>query len=268
MIVTGIDTGSADMGLIAIETDDTGKVSRLARTTIDVRAFARARDMRPAVAIAMAWIADTGSEFVAIERSDLYTPQRAPGQSEPAYAAMLAAMGRAWALTDGLAQSIAHACAALPSPIHGVFVPRQTWAHRLVRHHRGGVTDADVRAALPLYVDADLLATIHTKHETDALGAALWHVLPAPEGRPPRSRARHTPEEREAILLERAARDARPGSGPKRVAWATRKRAERVARGCICSQPRRGRHGAACPLAPPSTVARNAWKRASTFRTL
>ncbi len=240
MIVVGIDTGSADMGNVALDADDAGTVQRLACQTIDVREHSRAGDMRPAVAVAMAWIQACAADYVVIERSDLYTPPRANGQSEPAYRAMLASMSRAWALTDELARSIAHACADLPAPIHGSFVPRQTWAHRLVRHHRGGVTDADVREALPLYLAPDLIATLHTKHEIDALGAALWHVLPEIK-RGQASRSTVTPEER----AERQARkewfapDARLG--------------RLVAAGCSCprlvtpGEHRGGRHRDGCP---------------------
>lgn len=240
MRVAGIDPGSRHLGVT------TGYRDGLVVRVLSARTVAvDAKNLSVACSDTMFSIVNDDIELVVIERAPFYVP---PGLSYQA----AAAMGEALAVMRELAALLEHECRR--AAIEVKIVGRQTWAHRIVPHHRGGITDGDVRGSLHNYLDIDSIALLRSKHEVDAAGAMLWHLLPElarkhkrrdrrkdkSKDRPPRVKLTHV----ERLAARRALYAATVARVPP---------AEREAHGCLCGA-RTGRHRAACPLAPPPKI--------------
>lgn len=211
---------------------------------------------------------------VILEHAPLYMPA---GKSPAAYAAI----ATAHEVCSRLHERITLLCRERKIPTLGTTqkgmshpaVSRQTWAHRVVPHHQGGITDAAANAGLEVHVDPAAWALLTDQDQRDAAGALVGHLLPAPrrvfasrhklrDRRGDRSAPHPAALSPDAIKAARAARWS--ANAPRRRALTLarvrkhRGARERLSAACTCGpggQPRppdrRGRHKFGCGAAPP-----------------
>lgn len=246
-----IDIGSVRCGMVA----GVAAPALMRCAPIDVDAD----DLDAAVAVVMSRVRTCQADRpvrVVMEHGALYIRREATPQEAQATAV-------AWTTCDKLCDRIAAACIAAGVPLvtrvdkkgkTRQSIPRATWAHRLVLHHRGGITQAQVRAAVRANLDAASLDLIRTASEgyrndddaIDAAGVWLWAVLP-PAPRVRRIRRRR-PGEAAPVRVKRA-------KMMPRERWREQKRRQRklpsaeqrLAVGCAC----RGKHVVGCVLRKP-----------------
>jgi hypothetical protein len=235
VILVGIDPGSAHLGLVVVEalssdaartmcvafTGSPGAVVRGEPRTLPV--VAERPDIVTCAVLDFA--ASVGAERLVVEHSRWFPRAGASPAS-------LMASQRAHEVCHDIVRELQR-----ESPVPVEVIPRQTWAHRVVPRHRGGIGDALVAAALPALLEgARLLADVHQR---DAAGAVLG-VLLAP---PPK--VRRAPRPKGPRKPGRARRSRVGVELPSNVRRAEARAAARKAAGCIC--PPRGRPLRTCP---------------------
>lgn len=222
------------------------------------------KDLGPVTAEIGALLASGNVSGVVVEHAPLYLPLgKSPGA--------LLAIAQNHETCSRLAERIAVECKTRGVPCF--VLPRASWAHRVVPHTRGGITDLMANEGLLVHVDPESWGRLADQDQRDAAGVLVGHLLPAPRrllaARRGKLRDRRkdqstphpsllTPEAREGLRAARHAAALPRLRERKRLTMRRlRGTAERAA-ACRCGpggQPRdvstRGRHKAACPAAPP-----------------
>ncbi len=258
MILVGLDLGSKHLGLVVVDArtyavegaPDCGSLA--VRVVLDAHTLAvDPTHLDGAVNAALDVAVSVGACAFVVE----HAPWFPPGGASPGGLKISQAN---WLVTHDLLDALRRAS---PIPVH--VIARQTWAHRVVPHHRGGVTDADVTRALPALLDPASLALLTDTHQRDAAGAVLGYLLAPPPPSP------KVPREPRAKGEPRPPRKAKRRAG-KNDAWIARRSQARLearrARGCTCApgaakcprscpgfraSPRKGHvRGLACPTPP------------------
>lgn len=163
----------------------------------------------------------------------------------------------------GSAEDIAAWAGLIPRLPELVTIPRARWAHRVVPHTSGGITDDAANEGLQVHITPDSWEqwlsggeAIERQDKRDAAGAIVGWLLPAPR------RARKPVETKRAPLPAMTQEQKLARRRAQTLERVHRCRApevaERVAAGCLCFIGRThggGRHKAGCPLAPPPRIA-------------
>jgi hypothetical protein len=185
MILVGIDPGSAHLGLVVVDARAYAVEGAPDCGALPVRVVLVADTLAVDPAHLGAIVNEILDVAVSVGAGALvveHAPWFPPGGASPGG---LKVSHDNWLVTHDLLDALRRES---PIPVH--VIARQTWAHRVVPHHRGGVTDADVTRALPALLDPASLALLTDTHQRDAAGAVLGYLLaPAPkytkEPRPP-----------------------------------------------------------------------------------
>lgn len=225
-------------------------------------------DLGPVASQIEAMVASGNVSAVVVEHGPLYL-----GDDWPP--AKRVAVAQAHEVASRLHERILTICETRPIPCHTI--ARNTWAHRVVPHHQGGVSNEESNAALTARVDPETWARLADQDQRDAAGALVGFLLggatagPRPARRrlgPIRDRRKDQstpnirslpPEERARIRADRKAaakvKDKvrfQLAAGPDAPA-----RLARAATDCTCGPngtPRptsaTGRHRRGCPVAP------------------
>lgn len=233
-------------------------------------------DLAPVAGQIEAMLMSGHVEAIVVEHGPFYPRM---DKSAAANAAMAAAHG----IASRLHERILTLCADLLLPCHTI--ARNTWAHRVVPHHQGGVSNEEGNAALSGRVDPETWARLADQDQRDAAGALVGHLLggatvgPRPARRrlgPIRDRRKDQstpnirtlpPEEQARIRADRKAaakvKDKvrfQLAAGPDAPA-----RLARAATDCTCGPngtPRptsaTGRHRRECPVAPAPKPSKSA----------
>lgn len=248
-VYVAFDPGSARMGAVAGH----WTAPTLTVTAAQKIAVASGDDgVIEAAAQAIEFALTHNAAGIIVERGQLYMPTGVTPQAATQIARAHAIMCRVADLIEALAR-------AKGIPVERV--PRASWAHRIIPHHRGGITDAMVLAALPGHIDPAGCALLVSKDLRDAAGALLWHFIPeTPRKR--RSRARVVDPNKtvvprvvytgaDATIEAKAKRRRDRALAVSRKAHGT---VERLGTPCACGiQHGRGRRPRACSQALNST---------------
>jgi hypothetical protein len=247
MILVGLDLGSRHLGLVVLRRGFGAFDGAAAVVPGGAGVYPITLDVDPAriglvVTMALDRAEDAGASALVVE----HAPWFPPGGASPGGLKISQAN---WLVTHDLLDALRRES---PIPVH--VIARQTWAHRVVPRHRGGVTDADVTRALPALLDPASLALLTDTHQRDAAGAVLGYLLaPAPKvPREPMAKG------------DRPPRKAKRRAG-KNDAWIARRSQARLearrARGCTCAP------GAAkCPRSCPGKRAARGSERPRASR--
>lgn len=213
MLILGIDPGSAHCGIALLSTADASQPGAPAASVLIAETLpvdpARLEAIVTAILERIAQVL-ASPDFVAaltmrvvVEHGPWYPrPGASPGG--------LAVSQQAWTVMHDLVRDLRARC---PVPVE--VIARATWAHRVVPHTRGGITDSDVREHLPRLLDVASVALLTDAHQRDAAGAALGALLapapraprePRPKGpRKPRSQAGRPASRNDAFIAKRSA---------------------------------------------------------------
>lgn len=264
MYLLGLDLGSRRCGMVLAPPALPLAVPVAGHQTLDVDKG----DLAPVASQIGAMVASGNVSAVVVEHGPLYL-----GADWPP--AKRVAVAQAHEVASRLHERILTICAGIEVPCHTI--ARNTWAHRVVPHHQGGVSNEASNAGLPAHVDPETWGRLADQDQRDAVGALVGYLLggapagPRPARRrlgPIRDRRKDQstpnirslpPEDQARIRAESKAaargrqRDYFRSAGPPGSA-------ERLARtdtDCTCGPggaPRLlgmgGRHRRACPVAP------------------
>lgn len=249
-MILGLDLGTAHLGVVVaaapvlplrildarkldIDKNDLGPVADWVRAGADANAT------------------DGVPPDLVVEFGALYIPAGASEQKARAIAENHSAM-------KALLVLIWQAC---PGPFYRVeTIARRTWSARVLPAHQGGITNAEASAALAPHVDpAGRWPLLSDQHRRDAAGAIVGHLLGSP-GRGRRIRA-HGSGPRPLLTAEERIAHRRAAVARHLAKNGAATAAAASAGGCTCGPdgaPRpigsKGRHRAACPVAPPPKV--------------
>lgn len=229
MIIAGIDLGSSRIGIVAAE--DVLPVRAVARDTILVN--------RSQLGITAADVVSRiypGVGRVVLEHAPFFAPV---GKSPAALAAMAQAHEIAAILHDLLVRELRSRGVRVDT------IPRASWAHRVVPHTRGGITDEMANDGLRAHVTAEVWESMRGQDERDALGTLVGSLLPAPKKKY-RSRAKTSRDEIRPILTpeQKAERHRIRDRERKRAVRGSLTPEQRAELGCACLR----KHVAGCPL--------------------
>lgn len=264
VFLLGLDLGSRRCGMVLAPEALPLVIPIAGHQTLDVDKG----DLGPVASQIEAMVASGNVSAVVVEHGPLYL-----GADWPP--AKRVAVAQAHEVASRLHERILTICTGHAIPCHTI--ARNTWAHRVVPHHQGGVSNDLSNAALPAHVDPEAWGRLADQDQRDAAGVLVGYLLGgAPAGpRPARRRLgpirdrrkdQSAPNIRSLPLEEQARIRAERKAGEKQRKQDYFRAAgppgsvERLARtdtDCTCGpggMPRLlgmgGRHRRGCPVAP------------------
>lgn len=249
--IIGFDLGSASMGVTALA--DALPIEVIHAVTLGVDA----KDLDAVVAVAVELAVRMGATRAAIEHGMKFHPPyfSIPEGSTGAqinsilarHRARTASMAEEHAICGELQKRLTIALQA--AGIETVTCARESWAHRVVPHHQGGITNAVAYEGLRARCAEGSWERLRDPHQRDAGGVACMWIIepPARPKRPSRSRSREaaatavrallTPEQKEALRAGQVREAVRRHRGDATSA-------SRAAAGCTCT----AKHRRTCPI--------------------
>lgn len=268
--VVGYDLGSAQMGAAFLA--DTLPLDVLHAVTLGVDP----KDLDVVVAVAVELAVRMRATRAAIEHGMKFHPpwfSIPEGSTATQIKAILErrqrqiiSMAEEHAICGKLQEKLSSALQA--AGIEAVTWARETWAHRVVPHHQGGVSNAEAKAGVRALCAPGSWEALSDDHQRDAAGTACMWLIdpPARPKRPSRAspsappKPVYTPEQKVELRRQqvRECQRAHPAGGRPVDASA----AERAAAGCTCT----AKHRSDCPVKIARDAARAATARGSFLR--
>lgn len=237
-LVIGLDLGSRRLGVVI--THDALPL----RAVVAITVIVDPTDLGPAVAIVDALLELHQPSLAVIEHARFFVPSGASPQK-------IQAMAEAHGVCERLHERLSVALAA--RAVQTETIPRASWAHRVVPHTQGGITDLMARTAIEGHVIEGWEEIARGQDTIDAAGVIFGLLMPKPRRRQRyrcRNRPRKTPERSREERAERRRMTHRMAARKRRGT------ADRLSSAvCNCGpdgQPKttKGRHKGTCPIAP------------------